>query len=91
MNAWLQIAAVVIVAVGWFMLVMRAKPRRDVCKPLTNEERLLSYIDRRSAWECEHRKRKLLQRQRVERMLELRYLDRRFPTVPAPLAQREAA
>lgn len=89
MKTALEIAAILIFAGGWALLVWRARPRRDVCQPLTNEERMLQYIDRRAAWECERRKQKLLQRQRVERMLERRYLDRRFPTVPQP--RREAA
>lgn len=90
MNIGLQIAIIVISAAAWFLLVWHAKPRRDVCRQPTNEDRLLSYIDRRAAWECEQRKRKLLQRQRVERLLEQRWLARndsrgcgnRGPTVP---------
>ena len=89
MKIALEIVVILCVAGGWAWLVWRSRPIRDVCKPLTNEERLLQYIDRRSAWECERRKQKLLQRQRVERMLERRYLDRRFPTVP--MSRREAA
>ena len=98
MKMALEIIAIVLVAAGWALLVWRAKPRRDVCQPLTNEERLLHYIDRRAAWEGEQRKRKLLQRQRVERMLEQRWLDRsdarrqgaHGPTVPRSLASGAA-
>jgi len=98
MKMALEIIAIVLVAAGWALLVWRAKPRRDVCQPLTNEERLLRYIDRRAAWEGEQRKRKLLQRQRVERMLEQRWLarsdsrehQRGGPTVPRPLASVSA-
>lgn len=79
MNIGVEIAVILIMAAVFFLLVWRARPRRDVCQPLTNEERLLRYIDRRATWECEQRKRKLLQRQRVERMLERRWLDRSDP------------
>lgn len=98
MKTALEIAAVLVMAAGWGWLIWRAQPRRDVCQPLSNDERLLRSIERRAAWECEQRKRKLLQRQRVERMLERRWLDRSDPhgqpragaTVPRPLASGAA-
>lgn len=98
MKTGLEIATLLVVALGWGVLVWRARPRRDVCQPLTNEERLLAYIERRAAWECERRKQKLLQRQRVERLLEQRWLTRNAshtptrsgPTVPRPLVSEAA-
>lgn len=98
MITLIELAAIVVTALSAAWLVWRARPRRDVCQPLTNEERLLAYIERRAAWECERRKAKLLQRQRVERMLEQRWLRSAAAarqnqwygvTVPAP--RREAA
>lgn len=74
MKIALEIAGILLIAGAWAFMVWRQRPRRDVCQPLTNQERLLHYIERRAAWEGEQRKRKLLQRQRVERMLEHRYL-----------------
>jgi hypothetical protein len=93
MNTWIQVGSILILAVGAAALMLRAKPRRDPCRPPSNEERMLAYIERRAAWECERRKAKLLQRQRVQRRLEQRWLRSapgsspiQWPTVPAPRA-----
>lgn len=98
MITLIELAGVLLVAAIAAFIVWRRAPRRDMCQPLTNQERLLAYINRRAEWERQRRVEKMLQRQRVEKMLEQRWLRSapgstpiRWSDVTVPQPRREAA
>lgn len=80
MNTAMQIGLIVLVTVVAMGLVIWFAPptRADQTRPLSNQDRLLRYIERRAAWEGEQRKQRAISQARMDAAL-----DRRAAQQPA--------
>lgn len=74
MNAWLQIAGILALAAiaGVWLLCNRPRAPWDICRPLTNAERELRWIERRAHWEAQQRAIQATRRRRRDQALDQR-------------------